>query len=474
MKPMGKQEVRWIRYVKGSASILALGLGGANVHAAPPTQEEMWKIIQQQQRTIEELKARLDKTEAKGVAEAPKAVPQKEQVQELDRKTGVLAEEVEKLKTQLAIPEQPEYKVRYGLGPAASKVYGMDQGVSLAGYGNAFYQNKVSDDGDDQADLERLVVYLGYKFNEYLILNSEIEYEHATTGEGDEEKGEVSVEFAYLDFFFNPLVNARAGLVLTPMGFINEIHEPPTFHGNQRPEVERRIIPSTWREIGVGLFGEILPGLQYRMYGINGLKAEEFESDGIREGRQGGSQAIAEDLAFTGRLDYSPEFVPGLLIGASTFLGNSGQEATFEGRKADVFTQLYEGHIQYRYKGLELRALGAWGHIGDAKLLSQAKGETIGKSNYGWYAEIAYDVMPLIWPGTTHYLAPFFRYEQFDTIAEAPAGFADDPDFDREIFQVGLDYKPIPNVVIKADYRNWDSEGTDLPDEFNLGLGFMF
>jgi hypothetical protein len=326
----------------------------------------------------------------------------------------------------------------------------------------------------DTADLERAVLYFGYKFNESILFNSEIEYEHATTGEGAEEKGEVSVEFAYLDFFLNPLVNARAGLVLTPMGFINEIHEPTTFHGNARPEVERRIIPASWREVGVGLFGEILPGLQYRMYGISGLKAEEFSSSGIRDGRQSGSKAIAEDLAFTGRLDYSPDFVPGLLVGGSMYLGNSGQGDTFGGQNVDAFTQLYEGHLQYHYKGLEVRALGAWGHVDDALQLSQAKGETIGKSNYGWYVEAAYDVLPLIWPSTTQYLAPFFRYEQFDTIAEAPAGFADNPDFDKRIYQVGLDYKPIPNVVIKADYRNWDSEGKKLPDEFNLGVGFMF
>ncbi len=166
--------------------------------------------------------------------------------------------------------------------------------------------------------------------------------------------------------------------------------------------------------------------------------------------------------------------VPGLLVGGSTFLGNAGQGDTFGGIEADAFTQLYEGHIQYRSHGLELRALGAWGHIDDADLLSKAKGETIGEENFGWYTEIAYDVMPLIWPSSTQYLAPFFRYEQFDTIAEAHTGFRDNPNFDREIYQVGLGYKPIPNVVIKADYRNWEAEAGQLADEFNLGLGFIF
>ncbi|MGH8584580.1 MAG: hypothetical protein ACREWG_17800 [Gammaproteobacteria bacterium] len=440
-----------------------------------PSQEEMWRVIQRQQKTIDALQDRLDHAE-KSRAATPAEAQAQPRVEEIDRKTGVLAEEVEKLKTRLSIPDQPEYKSRYGLGPGASKVYGIDHGVSLGGYGNAFYRNLLNDKGggEDQADLERLVLYAGYKFNDHIIFNSEIEYEHATTGEGAEEKGEVSVELAYLDFLFHPMVNARAGLVLLPMGFINEMHEPTTFHGNFRPEVERRIIPATWREIGAGLFGELLPGLQYRVYGVNGLNAAEFSSAGIRDGRQSGSQALAEDLAFSGRLDYTPEQVPGLLLGASTYLGDSGQENSFAGRKPDVFTQLYEGHLQYRYRGLELRTLGVWGHVDDASLLSAAKGETIGEENYGWYVEAAYDVLPLLRAGTGQYLAPFFRYEQFDTVAEAPAGFPDDPGRDIEVYQVGIDYKPIPNVVIKADYRDFDSEGGDLPDEFNLGVGLMY
>jgi hypothetical protein len=415
-------------------------------------------------------------------SEASQETAQKQQkVQELERKTGVLTEEVEKLRTQLVIPEETKYKSVYGLGPAASKIYQVNKGLSIGGYGEGFYQNRVEDPKDegDNADLLRLVLYTGYKFTDKILFNSEIEFEHATTGEGAEEKGEVSVEFANLDFLLQPMVNIRAGLVLLPVGFINEIHEPPFFHGNNRPEVERRIIPSTWREIGVGLFGELLPGLQYRIYAVNGLDARGFDSESaIREGRQNGSEVTAEDLAFTGRLDYSPGFAPGLLIGGSAYLGNSGQDQTFNGQKADVFTQLYEGHVQWRYRGIELRALGAWGHIDDAELVSaenctviSANCTVIGEAFYGWYAEAAYDVMPLLWTGTTQYLAPFFRYEQLDTVAEAAA---DDPSRDREIFQGGLSYKPIPNVVIKADYRNFEAEAGDRADEFNLGLGFIF
>ena len=127
-----------------------------------------------------------------------------------------------------------------------------------------------------------------------------------------------------------------------------------------------------------------------------------------------------------------------------------------------MFTQLYEAHLEWKYRGLEFRTLGSWGHISNASSLSAEKEETIGKSNFGWYAEVGYDILPHIMPNTTQYLAPFFRFEILDSIASTPNGFADDDSQEKRIFQVGLQYKPIPNVVIKADYRNFDSSG-DLP-----------
>jgi uncharacterized small protein (DUF1192 family) len=189
----------------GAACVFLLGLTTAGANAASlPSQEEMWRIIQAQQREIKTLKAELQQLETQP-AEAPQAIPQKPQepaqkeqkVEELEHKAGVLAEEVEKLRTQMVIPEEPKYKSMYGLGPAASKVYQISKGVSIGGYGEAFYQNLVEDEGDrrNSADLVRLVLYTGYRFTDRILFNSEIEFEHATTGEGDEEKGEV---WAYL------------------------------------------------------------------------------------------------------------------------------------------------------------------------------------------------------------------------------------------------------------------------------------
>jgi len=451
----------------------------------PQTMEDMWKIIQAQQKQIDEMKAGMQ-----AAVPAPAKTVAGSDVKTLERKTDVLSQEVEKLRTNLSIPEEAKYKSAYGMGPAASKVYSAGKGLSIGGYGEGNYSAKVGDKGssNDSADMARMVLYAGYKFTDRILFNSELEFEHASTGEGSESKGEVSVEFASLDFFIDQRANVRAGLVLMPMGLVNRIHEPLFYFGNHRPEVEQRIIPSTWREMGAGLFGAITPNLTYTAYVVSGLDATGFTSDGIREGRGGGSNAKAENFGYVARMDYDPAALPGVTVGGSAYVGNSGQNQAFAGQKADVFTQLYEAHVQWKYRGLEFRTLGSWGHIGDAALVSAANiarngpvdpdhpnaGQVVGSQNYGWYSEAGYDVLPLLWQDTTQYLAPFFRYERLNTMAKAPSGFANDPTRDWQIYQVGLQYKPIPNVVIKADYRNYVAKQGPLPDDFNLGFGFIF
>lgn len=465
---------------RGLITALMLFSFCAGAAEKPQTMEEMWKIIEAQQKQLDAMKKMLEESSKQSQPVAIETSPQTEkqvqtaqqktdaEVEELQHKTNVLTEAVESMRTALVLPDKKELKSSYGLGPAASKVYQVDQGLSIGGYGEINYQALVADKGskNDNADLERFVLYFGYKFNDSIILNSELEFEHSSTSKS----GSVSMEMMTLDFLLDPMVNIRAGLTLTPMGFINLVHEPPFYFGNNRPEVERVIIPSTWRNIGGGLFGQITPELDYTMYAVSGLNAEGFSSAGIRGGRQKGSKALAEDWAFVGRLDYAPSAVPGLIFGASSYLGNSGQDQ-FD---VNVFTQLYEAHMEWKYYGFETRVLGSWGHIGDAATLSALKGETIGSSNYGVYAEVAYDVLPLIFSGTTQYLAPFFRYEKYDTIATTPNGYADNLFYDQDIFQVGFNYKPIPEVVVKLDYRNRNAKEGTVPDEVNIGFGFIF
>jgi hypothetical protein len=401
----------------------------------------------------------------------------------VEEKTASLATEINKTRIGSLLPEKAELKSQWGLGPAASGVYNVSSGLSVGGYGEANFRSFVDNANGkpNQADLLRLITYVGYKFNDNILFNSEIELEHGTTeaagGPTGDQAGEVTVEFAYLDFLVQREFNIRAGSVLIPMGFINEMHEPPYFYGVVRPEVERVIIPSTWNEMGFGFFGQADAAgkIDYRTYLVNGLRASRFEDTGIREGRQYSSRALMEDVAWTGRIDYSPNLITGLTVGGSMWVGNSGQNEDFAGSSPNVLTTIAETHAQYRYRNLSLRALGSWTRIEDADILSAAAGETIADRIDGWYVEGGYDVLPHLVSGTRQSLSPFVRFENLDTQSSVPSGFTRNSSLDKQIYTVGLSYKPVDKVVIKADYRNFRTDGpTPTADEVAVGLGFVY
>jgi len=427
------------------------------------------------------------------------ALAQEDRIAQLERTVQTLAEELERTRTDIAVPDDPALKSVWGLGPAASKVYQVTRGISLGGYGEALYSNVVSDanGSKDRADALRTVLYAGYKFTDSILFNTEIEFEHATTeSTQSSDGGSVSVEFAALDFMWKDWANFRAGLVLIPMGWLNEIHEPPSYFGTHRPEVERQIIPSTWRENGVGAFGTVAEDIDFVFYVVNGMNAKGFTAGGLRDGRQNGSKALAEDVAFVGRVDWTP--LPELIVGGSVYYGKSGQNQDFTvspGGGMPNFsvdlpatpTTIWEAHAQYANRGFFLRGLFTMAFIGDAGSLSRAlgpeseggigelgSGEGIGGQMLGGYGEIAYDILPLFCNEGEMSLQPFFRAEYYDTQRDLPSGFSKDKSKEMVILTAGIQFKPIPNVVIKADYRNRMAASGQVPDEVNLGVGFAF
>lgn len=397
------------------------------------------------------------------------ALGQEKEIEEMKRKIEVLTEEVEKIK--LGAVAEPTYERFRGLGPAASKIYFIDKGLSVGGYGEVVYENR--EGGINQVDFLRGVIYFGYKFSDRILFNSEIEYEHGSTGKG----GEVSVEFGYLDFRFNNPFNIRAGMVLIPVGFINEGHEPIVFHGSLRPDVDRFIIPTTWRENGVGVFGEIIPDLNYRVYVVAGLDADGFKaSDGIRGGRQSGAKSRAEDLALVTRLEYRG--VLGLKVAGSFYTGNSGQGRMVGGEVIDVRTTIYEADLEYLYRGLELRGLYAQINLDDADKINLLKSYTgnnsVGERMYGWYLEGAYNILPILKTGTAQYLSPFVRYERYNTQDAVPSGYLANPANDMTTITYGITYKPIPNIALKVDFQEKDNEAGTANDQFNIAIAYNF
>jgi hypothetical protein len=413
--------------------------------------------VQELEREIEKLKAEVSALRG--------SAAEGDRLAELERRLDLLAGEIEKMRIGEAAASADE--ADYGLGPAASKIYRTERGLSIGGYGEFLYQ-KFDDERDngtdsgrtDQADQLRAILYFGYKWNDRWLLNTEIEYEHA--GE------EVAVEFAYLDYLWRPEANFRAGLVLIPMGFINELHEPTVFLGANRPQTERVILPSTWRENGFGVWGDAGP-LSYRTYVVNGFDASGFTAGGLRGGRQSGSEAKADDLAWVGRLDFTG--VPGLLVGGSAYVGGAGQNLA-----ASVDTQIFEGHLEWRWRGLELRALAAQAELDDVAALNAALGftgtQSVGEKLTGHYVQLGYDV--LAGRGGEQALIPYARWEAYNTQDEVPAGFGASPANDIESLTVGLAYKPFEQLIFKTDYQDIDNEAETGIDQFNVLLGFVF
>jgi cell division protein FtsB len=453
--------------------LLALVLAPA-VWAQSGSTEERLRDLERQ---VEQLQAEIAAMKGAG------AGAETARVDELERRLEVLAAEIEKLKIGEAAAAADQSTA--GLGPAASKIYRTERGLSLGGYGEFLYQHadevreaeekaaakaggeeEAEEQGGDRLDLRRAVLYFGYKWNDRILFNSEVEYEHA--GE------EVSVEFAYLDFRWRPELNLRAGLLLMPVGFLNELHEPTVFLGADRPGVEQRILPATWRETGFGLFGEAGP-FSYRTYVVNGLDAAGFTDDGLRGGRQGGSEAKAEDLAWVGRLDYTGR--PGWLAGGSVYTGRAGQGLeSAAGRKLGVRTTIAEGHLEWRWRGLEFRALGARAELSDVAQLNAALGlegdESIGERLAGFYFQLGYDLLAGRAEGRA--LIPYARWESLNTQAAVPAGFSANPDTEIETLTFGVAYKPIEQVVLKVDYQNVDNRAGTGADRFTVLLGYVF
>lgn len=461
--------------------VLAALLGASTAFGTPLAAQEQGERqrIELLERQVATLLEQVEALQAASARQDSTALAQ------LRRQIEALTRQIEEM--QLGGDVVAAEESRFGFGPAASKVYRVGQGVSIGGYGEMLYENFSAEREDgtasgaaDRLDAVRAIVYVGYKFNDNVLFNSEIEFEHAST----DQTGSVSLEFAYLDFLLTNAFNVRMGLLLMPMGFLNELHEAPIFLGTTRPEVERQIIPSTWRELGAGVFGET-HGIAYRAYLVNGFDAvgggssdaAGFGAAGLRGGRQKGSQTVAEEFAVVGRADYVGQL--GLTVGTSVYLGNSGQnrdDPLSPGARIDGRTLIWEGHAQYKARGFDLRGLLAFADVDDAASINAAKGLTgsasIGSRLVGGYLQAGYDVLRKV--DTSHELLPYIRYERFNTQDAVPAGFSADPANNRTIVSLGVAWRPITNVIVKSDYQIHSNDADTGVNQFNLSMGYLF
>ncbi len=376
-------------------------------------------------------------------------------------------------------------------------------GTSIGGYGNAFYQRN-KNLGTSKLDLERFVLFTGHKFNEKISFFGELEVEDAKVT-GGESGGEIAIEQAYLKFNLNANQYIVAGLFLPRIGILNENHLPNTFNGNERNYVETFILPSTWRELGVGFYGRLnrLP-VNYSVGVVNGLSSQGFShGTGIRDGRFEGRNASANNIAVTASLQfYQGNFKAqvsgyyGGTISSSKRRADSLGTSSGLGLPSGAFgtpVAIGEGDIQYASGGFSFKALASLVSIPDADKINAAYENNTAKTSYGAYAEVAYDILYKNNQPARPQFIVFLRDERFDLnyrVPPAPYGISDGTLSQNHIV-TGVSYLPMPNVVIKADVRliktgsqNPALTGANpnpaaLPYQtsnnlINLGIGFSF
>lgn len=347
------------------------------------------------------------------------------------------------------------------------------KGVTVGGYAELTYNRE--EEKNAVLDVQRLVLLFGYKFDDRTQFITEIEFEHVK---------EVYVEQAFLQYSVSDNVNLRAGLMLVPMGIINEYHEPTTYNGVERPSIDGAIVPTTWREIGVGVSGRYNEAsLRYQAYIFNGFESTVIETDGsiagnlggskgLRGGRQKGAQSTMNNINFSGKVDYYG--LPGLRLGLSGYFGRTQSPVELEAIEgADVGLAMIGVDARYAYKRFTARGQFINGNISDSEAYNTLTGKDLGSQIQGYYLEAAYNLLPR---NKQQQLFGFVRFEDFDTHAATQGNFVRKDSYDRQEWTLGFSYKIAPGAVVKADYqfKNNAIVGSETVGQLNFGVGVWF
>jgi hypothetical protein len=362
------------------------------------------------------------------------------------------------------------------LAVCAPQVLAAQERTTVGGYGEVHYTNRTGSGTPGEVNFRRFIVYLGHTFNDRLAFRSELEVEDAKV-EGGDPGGEVALEQAYLDYRLSDHLTLRSGLVLPPVGIINETHEPPTFNGVNRPGFDGDVLPTTWRELGVGVAGTVPggSGLTYRVYLVNGLLASGFSaSRGVRGGRQEGREASFANPSFTGRVEWAR---PGLKIGGAFWYGGAANQDSVLGTGTfDAPVTLLAADARYDVGAFAFRGVVANIAISDAQAINaRYPAAVVGSRITGGYIEAAYNLLDALAPTSSHKLNAFVRHERYDTHAGVPAGTPRDMSLARRFTFFGLSYKPTYNTVFKGDYQ-WlrNRAGVGEAEILSLGVGYNF
>lgn len=386
-----------------------------------------------------------------------------------------LKEDMRRQRLQSVMPELT-FESYSGLGPAASKVYYAQKGLSIAGYGDIFVSQYFNQNKIAKGDVLRFVPYIGYKVSDKIIINSELEIEHAGIDNAFNKEPEVYTEFLYTDFLINKHVNLRSGLILLPISIMNEYHEPTVFNGVFRPEVEQNIIPTVWRDLGLMAYGDLWKGFAYKVSLTNGLRTE-YVTDWIKNARQKGANVNFNQLATTVRINY--QGIQGLIAGVAMYYGEGsagggGQTLTPVREKAQY--AMYVTDLQYQAHRWNIKAMYVIGQADGDSAYRSVPGRS--REVEGFYAQAGYNIWPWINKKTTDILLyPYVRYEQYNLHKKVFTG-SENPAKWNAVLTTGLNFYPHPQIVFKADYTIRSKKVRTFEPgnntQLNLGLGFIF
>ena len=418
------------RFTRNTLALAAIGLFAMPGWAADASTEDRLKALE----------ARLDAMEKENRS-------LKQQLQQTDQKVELTGDQVEKIASQG--------------GSGNSALASWAEKTKLGGYGEMHYNSLNGKGGaasKDEIDLHRFVLFFGHEFNSRTRFFSELEVEHAlvkdkdtgNVGPGKAGPGEIELEQAYVEFDLNANHRAKAGLFLLPVGIINETHEPPTFYGVERNPIEKDIIPATWWAGGAALSGRLGGGFGYDVAIHEGLATTKADKYKPRNGRQKTSEASAKKLAATARLKWTA--IPGVELGGTV---QHQSDITQGGDPTAGSANLYELHGIINQGPFGLKALYAqWDLDGSGPKAFGADKQK------GWYVEPSFKLSEA-W-------GVFARYNLWDNTAGDSIGSK------KKQIDVGVNYWPHPDVVLKADYQRQDNDGGKNQNGFNLGMGYQF
>jgi hypothetical protein len=344
---------------------------------------------------------------------------------------------------------------------AAQKLFdeGTSNKLTIGGYGEIHSNHP--ENGNGKVDVHRLVTLFGYKFNDKVQFISEIEFEHVK---------EVYVEQAFMSYSITDNLNLRAGLMLIPMGIVNEYHEPTTFNGVERPGMDKSIVPSTWREIGFGINGRLdNASIKYQAYIFNGFSSNGLGgSNGLRSGRQKGAEAMFNESNLSTRIDYYG--IGNLKVGFSGYFGNTNVDVDSDAPKVGISMVGFDA----RYTNNRFGARGQYitASISDTEDYNTYYESNLGSKLAGYYVEASYNLLET---SKTEKLDLFARYSNYDTHASVAGSLVANDAYDRNVLTTGLTWHVADGAAFKMDYQILGNESSDdTSSVLNFGVGVWF